>query len=169
MKKLSECPICHKSTNIGYACGEYFAYCSSNCPSPACFHPSENTTICSWEDWVEWYCRAQQEQSNKQNYSYLDCLIRNPYVEGCEDCQNGKPPQEQNEPLTLEELRKMKGTPIFVIEKLCPEESGWRIIKSFCHDEGIGEIVLLGDFDYNELNYYGKTWLAYRRKPEKEG
>lgn len=55
VEKLKVCPICHTSPKIGYACGDYFVYCSDGCLSPMCDHASENAATCSWNDWAEWY------------------------------------------------------------------------------------------------------------------
>ena len=56
-----------------------------------------------------------------------------------------------NEPLTLDELRQMNGEPVWCVSlgaKLSRGD-GWYIgVNNWC------------------LNGYGKTWLAYRQKPE---
>ena len=64
-----------------------------------------------------------------------------------------------NEPLTLEELRKMDGEPVWVQSPGVPEYGRWALV------EGVGEncLFLHDDFTCHE---YGKTWLAYRQKPE---
>ena len=63
------------------------------------------------------------------------------------------------EPLTLDELRKMDGEPVWVQSPGVPEYGRWAIV------EGVGEncLFLHDDFTCHE---YGKTWLAYRHKPE---
>ena len=65
----------------------------------------------------------------------------------------------RNEPLTLDELRKMDGEPVWVQSPGVPEYGRWAIV------EGVGEncLFLHDDFTCHE---YGKTWLAYRQKPE---
>ena len=69
--------------------------------------------------------------------------------------------QERNAPLTLDELRKMDGEPVWVQSPGVPEYGRWAIV------EGVGEncLFLHDDFTCHE---YGKTWLAYRQKPEEE-
>ena len=64
-----------------------------------------------------------------------------------------------NAPLTLEELREMDGGPVWC------EKFEWRIcygVSDFrgclCMETGAGSCI--------QLNDYGKTWRAYRRKPE---
>lgn len=63
------------------------------------------------------------------------------------------------EPLTLDELRKMDGEPVWVQSPGVPEYGRWAIV------EGVGEncLFLRNDFTCHD---YGKTWLAYRHKPE---
>lgn len=67
--------------------------------------------------------------------------------------------QERNTPLTLDELRKMDGEPVWVQSPGVPEYGRWAIV------EGVGEncLFLRDDFTCHD---YGKTWLAYRHKPE---
>ena len=68
---------------------------------------------------------------------------------------------KENQPLTLDELRKMDGEPVWVQSPGVPEYGRWAIV------EGVGEncLFLHDDFTCHE---YGKTWLAYRQKPEEE-
>ena len=72
--------------------------------------------------------------------------------------------QPDNEPITLEELRGMDGQPIYIKHLFGKWHwDGWHILEN-CEEELImhdGSILL----DEN----YGKTWVAYRRKPEPEG
>ena len=67
----------------------------------------------------------------------------------------------KNEPLTPDELRKMGGKPVWVQSPGVPEYGRWDIV------EGVGEncLFLHDDFTCHE---YGKTWLAYRQKPEED-
>ena len=62
--------------------------------------------------------------------------------------------------LTLEELREMDGEPVWVEFPKCKEASGWMLISASrnCVYNGF-----LGGCDFENC---GKTWLAYRRKPE---
>ena len=63
------------------------------------------------------------------------------------------------EPLTLDELRKMDGEPVWVQSPGVPEYGRWAIV------EGVGENCLFLHDDFT-CHDYGKTWLAYRHKPE---
>ena len=66
---------------------------------------------------------------------------------------------KENQPLTMDELRKMDEEPVWVQSPGIPEYGRWAIV------EGAGEncLFLHGDFTCHD---YGKTWLAYRKKPE---
>ena len=66
---------------------------------------------------------------------------------------------KENQPLTLDELRKMDGEPVWVQSPGVPEYGRWAIV------EGVGKncLFLRDDFTCHD---YGKTWLAYRQKPE---
>lgn len=75
---------------------------------------------------------------------------------------------QPNEPLTLEELRKMGKEPVWVKclkpNKYINPPTGWRALeKSLTVTFGVwdGENVLIE-------RHYGTDWLAYRRPPEGE-
>ena len=65
----------------------------------------------------------------------------------------------RNEPLTLDELQEMDGEPVWVQSPGVPEYGRWAIV------EGVGENCLFLHDDFT-CHDYGKTWLAYRQKPE---
>ena len=69
---------------------------------------------------------------------------------------------KENAPLTLDELRKMDGEPVWVQSPGVPEYGRWAIV------EGVGENCLFLHDDFT-CHDYGKTWLAYRQKPEEDG
>lgn len=65
-------------------------------------------------------------------------------------------------PLSLEELREMDGEPVFIVrlESDNPADRDWSLVDlkyDMCR-------TVTGGLAVFEL--YGKTWLAYRRKPE---
>ena len=64
-----------------------------------------------------------------------------------------------NKSLTLDELRQMDGEPVWVQSPGVPEYGRWAIV------EGVGENCLFLHDDFT-CHDYGKTWLAYRQKPE---
>ena len=75
----------------------------------------------------------------------------------------------KNEPLTPDELREMDGEPVWVVclkpERYYEPPIGWRIIEKSI----VGTFGVWGNKDscLTERDY-GKTWLAYRQKPEEE-
>lgn len=66
-----------------------------------------------------------------------------------------------NDPLTLDELRQMDGEPVWVQSPGIPEYGRWAIV------EGAGENCLFLHDDFT-CHDYGKSWLAYRQKPEED-
>ena len=69
--------------------------------------------------------------------------------------------QERNAPLTLDELRKMDGEPVYSVEITGREE--WL----FRRDGGFADMY--GEFtsdDFMVFDNYGKLWWCYRQKPE---
>lgn len=113
-----------------------------------------------------------------------DRVIANNDVQNCllelQDILEAEDPTliQQNDPLTIEELREMDGEPVYIISEFY-HISEWNI------PNGIGEIVIAYDvpcagmkevipsikfIDGKELavEKYGSSWLAYRRPPEGE-
>lgn len=68
-----------------------------------------------------------------------------------------------NAPLTLEELRKMDGEPVWVQPPGIPECGSWRIVAGVDTEDGEQTLYCNGDYTCRD---YGAVWLAYRRKPE---
>lgn len=50
-----ECPICHQTPEIQYACGDWFLYCSDHCLSPMCDHATPAQAISEWNRWCIWF------------------------------------------------------------------------------------------------------------------
>ena len=65
------------------------------------------------------------------------------------------------EPLTLDELRQMEGQPVYIVENT----EYWAIVNSF-DQSGVYLLSYGNPDDYGCFGLYGKTWLAYRQKPE---
>ena len=65
------------------------------------------------------------------------------------------------EPLTLEELRKMDGEPVYIVENT----EYWSIVNGFGRN-GVYLLSYGNPDDFGSFELYGKTWLAYRQKPE---
>lgn len=74
---------------------------------------------------------------------------------------------ETNKALTLDELRKMGGEPVFVVTDRLKE---WCLVHSHNSDDVIGGGIIMTRRTAEKRTYqyacYGKTWLAYRKKPE---
>lgn len=71
------------------------------------------------------------------------------------------PKSKRNEPLTLDELRRMEGQPVYIVENT----EYWAIVNSF-DQAGVYLLSYGNPDDYGYFGLYGKTWLAYRQKPE---
>ena len=65
------------------------------------------------------------------------------------------------EPLTMDELRRMEGQPVYIVENT----EYWAIVNSF-DQAGVYLLSYGNPDDYGYFGFYGKTWLAYRQKPE---
>lgn len=65
-------------------------------------------------------------------------------------------------PLTLEQLRKMDGQPVWVEDLEKSERSWWRLIY---WDRGKYMVLLSKSVEGYILEEYGKTWLAYAYPP----
>jgi hypothetical protein len=69
----------------------------------------------------------------------------------------------ENKALTLEQLRQMDGEPVWIP---MPDGSGygdWAIVDIGAQTELLKAVGIEASHDESE---YGKTWLAYARKPE---
>lgn len=83
-------------------------------------------------------------------------------IEALEDKLNRRAAPENN-PLTLEQLRQIDGEPVYIVyQSIDGIKHGtwainWNAMKSASN----------GYLNFKHKNY-GKTWLAYTRKPEKE-
>ena len=79
--------------------------------------------------------------------------------------------QNQNNLLTLDELRKMDGEPVW-IKSLTDQTERWGLVALFRQATSGKLYVYIYDTGHGERNLssqeYGMTWLAYRRKPEEE-
>ena len=64
-------------------------------------------------------------------------------------------------PLTLDELRRMEGQPVYIVENT----EYWAIVNSF-DQAGVYLLSYGNPDDYGYFGFYGKTWLAFRQKQE---
>ena len=70
----------------------------------------------------------------------------------------------RNEPLTLDELRQMDGEPVW-IKLFDPDEAFWVLRNEWVDTRNPEPMILFHMRWYSHVDY-GKTWLAYRQKPE---
>ena len=64
---------------------------------------------------------------------------------------------EAGEPLNLEQLKQMDGTPVWIEDKEYPENTGWVIWDDSFKQNWLG--------DPETRNSHGKSWLAYSYPP----
>ena len=69
------------------------------------------------------------------------------------------------EPLTLDELRKMDGEPAWFVS-LHDGFASWGIVRVVEMSKVWFIAVAGAERAFGDLDGYGKTWLAYRHKPE---
>ena len=70
----------------------------------------------------------------------------------------------KNEPLTLDERRRMDGEPVW-IKLFDKDEEFWVLRYEWVDTRNPDPMILLHMRWYSHADY-GKTWLAYRQKPE---
>lgn len=73
---------------------------------------------------------------------------------------NQRAQQQENKPLTLEELRGMRGEPVYVVKGKC---QWWDIVDFIAGGWLYLRIANKTDL---AIDGYSNGWLAYRRKPE---
>ena len=72
---------------------------------------------------------------------------------------------QPNEPLTWEELEKLKSSPVYI--DMIGVNSYWALVRDI-NDCGVWLMTVDDIDDYGSHRLYGKTWIAYRRPPEGE-
>lgn len=75
------------------------------------------------------------------------------------DAIREKMERDNPKPLTIEELKQMKGEPVWVQGPGIPEYGRWAIVE----DAFGNSLFLVNDFTCHDI---GKTWEAYRHKPK---
>ena len=68
--------------------------------------------------------------------------------------------------LTLDELRKMDGEPVWI--KLFDTDEEFWVLRNEWVDTRNPEPMILFHMRWYSYADYGKTWLAYRQKPEED-
>ena len=106
----------------------------------------------------KWSMEWDEREDGLSYYEALDMAISALRQQDVPDKDVGK-----NEPLTLDELRKMDGEPVYCVEITGREE--WL----FRRDSGFADMY--GEFtsdDFIVWDNYGKLWCCYRQKPEED-
>ena len=93
------------------------------------------------------------------NKSFLSNALK--YMVELSEIRRAEP---ANAPLALDELRGMDGEPVWISESAPYTFAGYKILCSPVVDECEDVCFEGGDCYYS--HDYGKTWLAYRTKPE---
>ena len=73
-----------------------------------------------------------------------------------------------NEPLTLEELRAMKGQPVWTVTTGLDGSGRWELVCDVDYEDVLEMASCVDGFYAIEMDTYGSTWTAYRRPPEGE-
>ena len=95
-----------------------------------------------------------------------EALLLESVVEQIVDTQPTLTPP--NEPLTLEELRQMRGKPVWTVTTGFNGSGRWELVCDVDCEDALEMASCVDGFYDIEVNTYGSTWLAYRRPPEGE-
>lgn len=95
--------------------------------------------------------------SGKKSGTFWGCFMK--FAETEPEMEEATKP---NDPLTVDELWKMDGEPVWciIIDGDYKGESFWGLVSIDTAE------CICSDWDVIIFAYYGKTWLAYRRKPK---
>lgn len=66
-------------------------------------------------------------------------------------------------PLSIDELKEMRGEPVWVQGPGFPQYGRWAIVSGVDEYDGDKILFLQGDYTCHD---YGKVWEAYKHKPE---
>lgn len=72
-----------------------------------------------------------------------------------------------NEPLTLEELREMKGQPVWTVTTGLDGSGRWELVCDVDYEDVLEMASCVDRFYAIEMDIYGSTWTAYRRPLER--
>ena len=104
----------------------------------------------------KWSMEWDEREDGLSYYEALDMAIS-----AIRQCEHFREATKKVEPLTLDELRRMDGEPVYCVEITGRQE--WLFRRD-------GEFVdMYGEFtsdDFMVWDNYGKLWWCYRQKPE---
>ena len=107
----------------------------------------------------KWSMEWDEREDGLSYYEALDLAIST--LRKQEQLDKVSQGSSQDKPLTLDELRRMEGQPVYIVENT----EYWAIVNSF-DQAGVYLLSYGNPDDYGYFGFYGKTWLAYRQKPE---
>lgn len=180
MSELKKCPFCGGEAIAFHCAGKYLAKCIQ-CQVEIVRSTREETD-------AAWNRRAQPDHSGDvtgmivQPDNEAHGLTAWETPESCPNCNEhlskdwsycpecGRVTDwADNVPLTLGELRGMDGEPVYIVELCYAPNNRWEILGRKCPVDIEAQDVNFESGDCYPTYTLGKTWLAYRRKPEPEG
>ena len=179
MNELKECPFCGSKAELMLASDNgWVVACQGECEAQTCSWVAPKNAIAAWNrrptpenkpiDGIELAKIAVALQQLKAENTALKAKFDevNRYNISCTkeiDRLLAEKVAPENKPLTLEQLQQMDGEPVWIDGK---DYGGWAIFKASVNKQ------VANCLDNVNLSYYmrdyGKTWLAYARKPEGE-
>lgn len=115
-------------------------------------------------DWNEGGAHDFRIRDDALYYYDSQCGWEGIEVKYCPMCGRGLEPVQ---PLTLDELRKMNGKPVWC-ESLRNGQGEWAILRIVEMSKSWFIALAGAERGFGDKDNYGKIWLAYRRKPEQE-
>ena len=106
------------------------------------------------------FCTAVNNPICEALHNAFDCGYRS----ALRQQEHFREATKKEEPLTIDELRKMDGEPVW-IKLFDPDEAFWVLRNEWVDTRNPEPVILLHMRWYSHADY-GKTWLAYRSKPE---
>ena len=127
-------------------------------PQPGLYYGAKDDTNSMWAvqyrdgEWtLDWYPKTKM---NIVRWAFYDAFS------GDDDQQEA----ERNEPLTLDEMSKMEGQPVWWKNLVFPDRPAQ--CKVIWHYGYHTQHISWTDGKFDLFGSYGKTWLAYRRPPK---
>lgn len=87
------------------------------------------------------------------------------YAKSFEDMASLAETTPPNEALTLEELRQMKGQPVWTVTTGIKGSGRWELVCDVDYEDVLEMASCVDGFYDIEVGTYGSTWAAYRRPP----
>lgn len=105
---------------------------------------------------VSWYNDTEGETEKSILRRVMQMVVHVPTI---------TPP---NEALTMEQLRQMKGQPVWTVTTGIKESGRWELVCDVDYEDVLEMASCVDGFYDIEVGTYGSTWAAYRRPPEGE-